>query len=211
MTIGLMIKKLRIDDVEFITSGTLTDYCIRFEMNYESAVRYLIKKRYIIRIFKGIFYLRSLDELELGRAKYNHFELVSKGLSIKKVTNWYFGLHTALKLNNMTHEHFSIDEVVSDSIFRQRPVNIAGHRFRFIKISHNLVQFGIKEENGIRYSDREKTILDFIYLWKYNGLPSDKIISDISEFSKTVSRKKMMKYLLKYPKSVSLIVDEAIQ
>jgi hypothetical protein len=35
---------------------------------------------------------------------------------------------------------------------------------------------------SIRYIRRlvEKTILDFIYIWRYNGVPREKIILDVS-------------------------------
>lgn len=60
--------------------------------------------------------MKSPEELKLRRTKYNHLELVRKGMELKKVKNWYFGPHTALKMNNMTHEHFTIEDLVSDSI-----------------------------------------------------------------------------------------------
>lgn len=116
MTINLLIKKPRIENKEFITSDELKTHCKATGADYTSAVRYFIKKKYVIRIFRGIFYLRSLEEIKLGRTKYNHLELVSKGLEIKKVRNWYFGLHTALKHNNMTHEHLSIEDVIENEV-----------------------------------------------------------------------------------------------
>ncbi len=174
---------------------------------YEPAIRYFIKRRYLLRIFKGIFYLRPLEELELGRRKYNHLELVARGLAIKKVSSWYFGLHTALKLNNMTHEHFSIEEVVSDRIFRAKPVKIAGYPFKFIKLSPTLLGFGVIERNGVRYSDPEKTLLDFAYLWRYNGVPNEKIIADISDWARGISKSRLKEYARRYPSTVRKIID----
>jgi hypothetical protein len=60
------------------------------------------------------------------------------------VRNWYFGLHAALKLDNMTYEHFAVDDVVSDVLFMANPVATAGHKFRFIKLSPSLNEFGLK-------------------------------------------------------------------
>ncbi|MDG6933788.1 MAG: hypothetical protein JRN68_03735 [Nitrososphaerota archaeon] len=207
MTISLLLKKLRIENKEFITSRELKEYCKSLKVSYVSAVRYFIRKRYVVRIFRGIFYLKSLDELQLGRSRYNHLELVSKGLEVKGVTNWYFGLHSAPKLNNMTHEHFSIEEVISDSIFRRKPMNIAGYKFRFVKLSSRLVGFGVVEVGGIRYSDPEKTILDFVYIWRYNGIPLGKIISDASELSKGTSRTRLLEYARNYPRTVLATIE----
>ena len=78
--------------------------------------------KYIIRIFRGIFYVKSLEEIKYKKVKYNHLELVAKGLELKGVKHWYFGLHTALKLNNATHEYFTIDYVITDSFYRNKPI-----------------------------------------------------------------------------------------
>lgn len=207
MTVSLLLKKLRLDNTEFIASKELKEYCKASRVAYTSAVRYFIKRKYVIRIFKGIFYLKSLEELKLGRSRYNHLELVSKGMEIRKVSNWYFGLHSGLKLNSMTHEHFAIEEVVNDSILRHNPVNIAGYRFRFVKVSPKLFGFGVKEKEGMKYSDPEKTLLDFIYLWRYGGVPAEKILSDISEWSEGTSRSKLVSYARKYPATVRAIVE----
>ena len=159
-------------------------YCKAAKASYVATINYLLKRKYVIRVFRGIFHLRSVDEIKLHSSKYNHLELVARGLEIKKVNNWYFGLHTALKLNNMTHESFAIEEAISDSLFRAKPIKIANYNFRFVKLSKKLLGFGIEIRNGLKLSDPEKTVLDFIYLWKQNGLPEEKIISDISEWQR---------------------------
>jgi hypothetical protein len=146
------------------------------------------------------------EEAKLGRSRYNHLELVARGLELKKVDNWYFGLHTALKLNNMTHETFAVEDVINDKLFRANPFTIAGYKFKFSKLSRSLLDFGIKKgENGVRYSDREKTVLDFIYIWRYNGIPEEKIVADVSGWAKGASKEKLRAYAKKYPKTVAEI------
>ena len=167
---SFLLKKLSIDKKEFITSEELKRYCKSMGLNYEITIRHLVSRRYLIRIFKGIFYIKSLDDVKFGKSKYSNLELVAKGLELKAVKNWYFGLYTALKFNNITHESFAIDYVVNDKLLRTNPINIAGSKYRFIKLTPKLLEFGIIEDN-LRYSDPEKTILDFIYTWRYNGVP----------------------------------------
>lgn len=210
MRTNTLLRKLSLDRKEFITSTELKAYCKSLKLNYRTSLRSLLSRGYLIRIFRGIFYVKSPEELNLGRKRYNHLELVAKGLRLKNVDNWYFGLHTALKLNNMTHEHFSVEEVVNDSLFRPRPMKIAGYSFRFVKISPSLLGFGVVEEGDLRHSDPEKTLLDFIYLWRYNGVPAEKIVTDLSDWSKGASRKKLAAYSGHYPETVSQIARKVV-
>jgi predicted transcriptional regulator of viral defense system len=206
---SLLLKKLRLDEKEFVTSDELKGYCKSMNLNYETSIKYFVYRGYLTRIFKGIFYVKPLDEVNLGKSKYNHLELVAKGLELKGVKNWYFGLYTALKLNNMTHEHFAVDYVINDRLFRPKPMSIAGYKFRFIKLTPPLLKFGVVEDE-LRYSDAEKTILDFIYIWRYNGVPKEKIILDVSEWAKDLSGEKTRKYALNYPKTVQEIAEEMV-
>lgn len=207
---SLLLKKLRTDNKEFVTSTELKDYCRRMNINYKSAIGHFISRGHIVRIFKGIFYIKPLDEFKLGKSKHSYLELVAKGLEIKGVKNWYFGLYTALKLNNITHEHFAIEYVISDKVFRAKPIKIASYKFRFVKFKPSLFTFGIIK-NKVRYSDPEKTILDFIYKEKYNGIPRKKIVADVSEWSEKLSKLKLKKYSKHYPKTIQCIIEELIK
>ncbi len=206
MTMSLLRRKLWMDRKEFVTAEELKRYCKTMKLNYEMVVRYFGMRAYLVRIFRGVFYVKSLEESKLGKNKYNHLELVAKGLELKNVKRWYFGLHTALKLNNMTHETFAVEDVVNDKLFRANPIAIAGYKFKFSRLSPSLLGFGIRKAgNGVRYSDPEKTLLDFIYLWRYNGIPEEKIVADVSGWEKGASKEKLMAYAKKYPKTVAEI------
>lgn len=211
MTIKLLLKKLYLSEKEFFTDEPIKEYCKSLEMDYKNTINYMLRKGYLLRIFKGIFYLRSLDEIKLDKRKYNHLELVSNGLELKKVENWYFGLYTALKLNNMTHEHFTVDYVINDRIFRAKPMEIAGYKFKFHKLKTDLFRFGIIKDNTIRYSNPEKTILDFIHIWRYNTVPKERIIMDLTDYTKDLSKEKIIDYAENYSKSVRKIAEEMIK
>jgi|WetSurMetagenome_2_1015567.scaffolds.fasta_scaffold266907_2 hypothetical protein len=208
MKTSLLLKKLRLEKKEIVTSEELKVYCKQLKLDYDSTIDHFVTRGHFIRVFRGIFYVKSLDELKLGKTKYSHLELVTKGLDAKGVNNWYFGLYTALKLNNMTHEYFSIDYVVNDKILRANPMKIASHRFRFMKLKPLLFSFGVSSEESIRYSDPEKTILDFIYMWRYNGVPKDRIIADAGEWSTNLYVSKFIEYAENYPKTVQAIAKE---
>jgi predicted transcriptional regulator of viral defense system len=204
---SILLKKLRMDNKAFVTSTELRNYCKEMKIDYKSAIGHFVSRGHLTRIFKGIFYVKSLDEIKLGKTKYNHLELVAKGLALKGVKNWYFGLYTALKLNNMTHEHFAIEYVVNDKVFRAKPTSIAGYKFKLMKLKPSLFKFGIIKDK-LRYSEPEKTILDFVYMWRYNGVPKEKIAADVSEWAKNLSESKVKEYAKSYPKTVQDIISE---
>jgi predicted transcriptional regulator of viral defense system len=210
MKTSLLLEKLHVEGKEFVTSGELRRYSKSMNLNYEMMIRYFISRGYLVRIFRGIFYVKSLDEIKLGKTRYNHLELVAKGLEMKNVKNWYFGLYTALKLNNMTHETFAVDYVMNDTIFRAKPMKVAGYKFKFVKVVPSLLDFGIIKDS-LRYSDAEKTILDFIYIWRYNGIPKEKIILDIAEWVKGTSKEKIKEYSKKYPRTIGAIAEEVVK
>jgi predicted transcriptional regulator of viral defense system len=211
MKMSLLLKKLHIENKEFVTASELKAYCGSMKLDYSTVVRYFAGRGYLVRIFRGVFYVKSIEELKLGRSRYNHLELVARGLDLKNVHNWYFGLHTALKLNNMTHEHFAVEDVISDTLFRANPTRIAEYKSRFIKLSPHLLKFGIsKADKDVRYSDPEKTVLDFIYIWRYNGIPEQRIRADISGWTRNTSRHKLRRYAAKYPKTVADTVARVV-
>ena len=204
-----VLKKIHLMEKKFVKSDEIKVYCEEYEIDYYNTIRNLLSRGYLVRIFKGIFYVKDFDEIKLGKLNFSHLELLSKGMELKGIKNWYFGLYTALRLNNVTHEHFFIEYVVNDKIFRYKPIEIIGYKIKFIKLKERLTSFGIVK-NNYRFSDLEKTILDMIYIWRYNGKNREKIIIDISEYVKNVSAEKIREYLPYYPKTVVSIVEELI-
>lgn len=209
MTMNPVLKKIHLKNKEFVKSDEIKGYCKDFGLNYYNTIRNLTARGYLLRIFRGVFYVKSFDEMKLGSMKYSHLELVSKGMELKGILNWYFGLYTALKLNNITHEYFTVDYVVNDTLFRSKPINIAGYKFRFVKLKESLFSFGIKEKK-YRYSDLEKTILDLIYLWRYSSSPKEKIVMEIEEYMENISKKRIVKYSASYPNTVKAILEDLL-
>ncbi|MBW2976649.1 hypothetical protein KY347_04345 [Candidatus Woesearchaeota archaeon] len=126
---------------------------------------------------------------------------VKEALRIKGVKNWYFGLESAVKLNNLTHEYFAVETAINDSIFRPRAIGILGTKVKFIKISKELFKFGLKGEE-FKYSDAEKTVLDMIYLGKYNNYSEEEIKNNVLDLIGHCKKSKLRKYAEHYPKTV---------
>ena len=129
----------------------------------------MLNKSYLITIFRGVYYLKSYEEKKFNSLKYSPYELLALGLE-KKGVKWYFGLNTALKFLNLTHEVFPLNIVINDKFNRTKPMKIAGSSFFFIKLKPSLF-FDIEETKtsssiSLYHSSLEKTLLDMIYLKK---------------------------------------------
>ena len=209
MNSTLILKKLHLSGIEFVSSEEIKFYCSKLNLIYKKVIRYFIRRKYLIRIFKGIFYVKNWEEIKYESTKYSNLELVAKGLELKGVKNWYFGLYTALKLNNATHEYFTIDYVISDSLYRNKSITINNRKYKFHKIKPSLLKFGIIE-NRFKYSDLEKTILDLIYLGVYSGKSKVKILMEISDYTQNLTKSKIRKFVQNYPNSVKEIIGEII-
>ena len=85
--------------------------------------------------------------------------------------------------------------------------------FAFLLENHQSkpVRKGSIIKDNLRYSDPEKTILDFIYIWRYNGVSAEKIQLDLSECARSISREKTRRYSIHYPKTVQEIAKTLIK
>jgi len=200
MTLKLIVEKLARDNKKFILADEIKDYCRRLSLNYLPTIKYLIRNKYLARIFRGIFYVYSIEERKLGKSEMNAFKILKEALKIKGVRNWYFGLETGLKFNNLTHEYFTIDYVLNDKLFRAKPITIMGRKVKFYKLSSKMFLFGIVKKN-VNYSDSEKTLLDLLYLKHYTK-------EEFEEIAEELSKKKLFKYARSYNQKVINIVKE---
>jgi len=200
MTLKLIVEKLAIDNKKFILSNEIKDYCRKLSLDYLPTIKYLIRNKYLARVFRGIFYVYSIEERKLGKSEMNSFEILREALKIKGIKNWYFGLETGLKFNNLTHEYFTIDYVLNDKLFRAKSITIMGRKVKFYKLSPKMFLFGIIKKN-INYSDSEKTLLDLLYLKHYTK-------EEFDEIAEELSKAKLLKYSKNYNKRVINIVKE---
>lgn len=200
MTLKLIVEKLARDNKKFILAEEIKDYCKKLSLSYIPTIKYLIRNKYLARTFRGIFYVYSIEERKLGKSEMNFFDILKEVLKLKGVKNWYFGLETGLKFNNLTHEYFTIDYVINNRIFRAKPIIIMGRKVKFYKLSPKMFKFGIIK-NNVNYSDSEKTLLDLLYLKHYNK-------EEFEEIAEELSKTKLLKYAKNYNKKVINVVKE---
>lgn len=206
MKYNLLIEKLRLLNKKYVTRDELKGYFKTLKIDYNRGINNLITNKYLITIFRGIFYVPTFEEKKYNRIDTNFYEIINTTLKMKGINNWYFGLDSAIKLNNITHEIITIDYIINDKIFRPRPITIIGRKVKFIKLKKELFSFGINN-NNIKYSDLEKTVLDSIYISKYNKEENKAILNKIIDLLEKCNKNKIKKYSSHYPKTVTKVIE----
>ncbi len=189
-----------------ITKEELREACERFGENFEYIVNYYISRGYLIRILRGVYYVKTLEEYKFGKTP-DPMTLIAKAMN-KLTLKWYFGLYTALRLNGTTYEYYSRIFLVTPVITRPRPVTILGERIQFIRLKEPLLGFGVVKRGEIQYSDLEKTLLDFIYLKRYNKRLNANAV--VREYIAKAQKAKLVEYSKAYPKSVQREVEAIV-
>jgi hypothetical protein len=207
MTYALLIKKLERSGGKYLTREELKALSKELGLGYYPVINYLGTNKYLLRVMRGVFYVKSIEERKLGRLDVSYLEAIKEALALKKVGNWYFGLETAASLGNLTHEYFTTTFVISDAIGRPKPFEILGHKVKFIKVSKKLFGFGIVK-GKLNYSEPEKTVLDMIYLSRYNGLAESEVEGRVSDVLEHCSKDKLESYAGKYPSSVKKFLEK---
>lgn len=126
-------------------------------------IAYLLRMGRLERILRGVFYVRSPNEIEGLTTDMNIYEKIALALECKGVRRWYFAMETALKLNSMTHEHFTVGHVITDSYRTAGSVTVLGMRFKFTRRPASHFDGGIIIDEAIRYSNPTRTVLDLEY------------------------------------------------
>lgn len=202
----MIVRTFMNEGKKFVNSGEIKGVCGRYKLDYGKMKKLLLNKGFLITIFRGVFYLKDYHERKVKVIKYSPDELIAKGLELKGIKNWYFGLRSGLKFLNLTHEYFTRTWVLNDRM-KRRPRKIKGVDYEFVKIKPGLFDFGIKTretKNGIllRYSDLEKTVLDLAYLDKKKGLPDEVAKKFFLEYEDELNGKRLRNYSKRYPKSI---------
>ena len=206
----MIIRALMNEDKKFVLSEDIKKLCEKYELDYRKTMVLLLNKGFAKTIFRGIFYVKDYNEKKTGVIKYSPDELVAKGLEMKGIKNWYFGLRSGLKYLNVTHEYFTRTWVLNDTM-KRKPRGLAGITLEFVKIKPSLFEFGIIAEetkNGIsiKYSNLEKTLLDIAYLSKKNGSSDYAAKQIFVEYEDISNKERLYDYSKKYPKTIQRLI-----
>lgn len=194
-------------DETVVTTEEVHRAARRAGKNPHHAVRHLRREGYLLPLFKGYYYVRSPEELRLGTSRYNPLELFALAANAKGIGAWYFGLHTALRLNGLTHEDRREETVVATDLYRIEGVKVGTGRFVVHKWSEDLAGFGLLERGLLRYSDPEKTVLDLAYLDHWRKRRGDAPRRTWAEHVDHVDAAALRGYLDRYPDGVREMVE----
>lgn len=208
MTASLIWRKLLVDGRKMATSREIQDLANELGRNPKRSLYYLQEEGYIVRILRGIFYIRGMEERDRGTQDRSMYELVGMALKVKGVRNWYLAHETALKLNLMTHEYFTTDHVITDSFRTTKAITITGYRFRFIRRSAVYFSSGILRKDNIFVSDRERTVLDLAYRDFLGSREPGRITGWIREYRDAVDLERLAGYLAIYPPAFGRMVED---
>lgn len=190
-----------------VVKSEVSKICKLFNSNPDATINFMISYGYFIRVLRGLYYVKTLEEFTLKKAV-DVYKTLFLGLN-KLNVNWYFGLYTALRLNGLTHEFSGTIFVVNDKIYRAKEIKVAGEKVKFIKLAPRLVNFGVVNSEEKRFSDVDKTILDLVYISRYRSVPEGKIVALIDEYKKRLSLSKLKSYLEMYPEAVGGVIRAA--
>lgn len=203
-------KKLTIDNKRISTSDEIRELAKKLHKDPWRSLKYLQSQGYIVRILRGVFYVRSPREKEIGGVDPSIYDLVGMALDVKDVKRWYFGLESALKLNNMTHEFFNIEYVITDSFRTTKIIKIMDTNFKFIRRNEKYFKFGIVASGNYRYSDPEKTILDMAYERYLEVKEPSYFIEPINEYHNLIDIEKTRSYIDNYSDNFRRLVEGSI-
>ncbi|NJE08383.1 hypothetical protein E3E31_07580 [Thermococcus sp. M39] len=188
-----------------ITREELEKLASYFNEDVDYLVNYLIQYGYVIRILRGIYYVKTPVEFSTGGSP-SIYRLLSLGMS-KITKNWYFGLFTALILNGLTHETYTTIFIINDRLARPRPIQVNGTPVRIIRSRRDIFDFGIVTRDSLRFSDLEKTLLDFFYFANYGTLPKSLAWRLWKEYYGMADPTKLKEYSKKYSRSIQKVIE----
>ena len=210
MKISEIWFRLVADDDRIVSSGEIKPLAKIIGKSYDQTVNYLLRQGYIVRVLRGFFYVKSPEEVKLNVLRVGTQELIAWALDKKGVGSWFFALESALKLNSMTHEYFTVGYVVTDSYTSPWPISVVDGKYRFLKWKNTLHGFGILRREKIRYSDPERTVLDLCYQGLYSKKKPGTIKGIYLEYKPKLKSKRVRKYIKHYPRKLSEVLEGVV-
>ncbi len=197
---ALIWESLARDGRETVGKPELEKLASRLDKNPKNAIDHLVRGNYLTPLFRGTYSVNTPAEVWLGVSEHNHLELFAKGAEERNLRHWYFGLHTALRLNGLTHEYLTVETVINEEMYRPKGIEVGSHRFILHKWDTAITRFGVGRESGLPVSDREKTVLDLAYHDYWAERRGRKPPGDWRTYLNDVDTGRLLEYLERFPR-----------
>lgn len=151
-------------------------------------IKYYARKGEFFTLARGLYSIEDYSEGDLRSDDKLLYEIANK-----LVPNSYVSLYTVLTREGVIHQYYdSVYSVANRKVTR----TVKGVKFEYLRVKDSILfdDFGIKNENGVRYASLERAVLDSKYLhprWQMDFL--DKVNQKLLE--------KGAKIYAKYPKA----------
>ena len=187
-------------------------------------IEYILRRKYVIRALGEMYYVKTQEEVLMGKAstakiiKLAMNRLMENRVPPKWHTSmWYFGLYTALALNLWKNPSVEAQEspnrahyVINERISYPKEVIINSEPVRFVRVSPKLFGRGLTtaywDEIPVPSSNLEKTLLDFLYLSRYNVIDphtaEEEVRFYLSKYQERIQEEWIIQYSTYYPKQI---------
>jgi len=193
-----------------VTSEVISEIAGQLQKSPSRSIRYLQEHGYIVRVLRGVFYVKSATERETGVLDRSVFEIVAESLNLKGVRNWYIALETALRVNELTHEYFAVNFVMTDGYRTTKAIRILDTKFWFLRRSKEQFSFGVERRFDLKFSDKEKTVLDLVHK-RYIDTKDERLaVAPYLEHRDGLDNQKILRYVKNYPRRIQIIVGGVV-
>lgn len=175
------------------------------KVNFNSIWTYLRKSNYIKRILGDYYYIYSLKERSNHYCQYSEEELIFFVLG-KMNVKWYLGLERALQEHKISWQVLNNIPIINTYFSGIK--KFGSSRFKFIRTREKRCKFGLierKTNNKVTYfySDLEKTYLDFLYFYSYQGKDIETIQRQL-DFK--IKKNVVKRYAQQYSKKIQRVL-----
>lgn len=193
---------------DYITTAELESLALKVGKDPRHAIDHLVRGRRLEPLFKGAYYVRKPDELLLNIRTKSALDLFALATRARDIGRWYFGLHTALRLHGMTHEHSTEETVICEKLYRIRGIDIGGTKFVVHKWASSFFGFGMTKLNGLFVSDPARTVLDLAYMDYWNKRRGGTPTGEWREYLPRIDEAAFESYAARAPKPLREWVRE---
>ncbi|MFA6330381.1 MAG: hypothetical protein WCX64_06950 [Candidatus Micrarchaeia archaeon] len=170
--------------------------CNLLKLDYDGVLVSLIRSKVLeTAVFKGVYYVKSREERDLGTIKGDPFNVVARACNLKLKNGWYFGLATALYIEGLwEHQGLTGITVISKRRVQRAKADFAGMRVEFKQLSGVPFNKLVQKKGVLRYSKPARTMLDYAYFSARNRDSVEyakEILRDIAK--KTGGEEKLIK------------------